>query len=273
VSLYAQDAWSLNPRLQLTAGVRWDHYSDFGDTVNPRLGFLARLPRDLHLKLLYGRAFRAPSFIELHFAFPGFVGNPDLEPSIIHTFEAALGYRRRNLRVSANVYANFLRDFIAAERPLTPAADSRFVNTSGIDAQGVEVELRRSFGPRSSLFANYSYQHAEERATSRRVPSVPSHLANLGGTVALGEHLSLTPTLRLRSSRPRQAIDPRPAMDGTGLLDLNLRVLELYRTLELSATLFNLLDREYASPAPSGGVPGDYPRPGVSALFRARYRF
>jgi len=40
------------------------------------------------LKLLYGRAFRAPSFLELYD--PGF-GNPDLEPEEVDTYQVSLG--------------------------------------------------------------------------------------------------------------------------------------------------------------------------------------
>jgi iron complex outermembrane receptor protein len=50
---YLQDEWDFAPDWSLTTGVRIDEYSDFGTTVNPRVGNTAYR---LTTKLLYGRA-------------------------------------------------------------------------------------------------------------------------------------------------------------------------------------------------------------------------
>jgi len=84
-------------RLELTAAARWEHYSDFGSTVNPKVGLLWSPVDDLNLRATFGRSFRAPGLRELHDAaangptnlnFGGarvltlFLsgGNPDLRP-------------------------------------------------------------------------------------------------------------------------------------------------------------------------------------------------
>nr|MBP9887784.1 TonB-dependent receptor [Leptospiraceae bacterium] len=57
--------------LSITAGVRRDTYSDFGSTINPKTG-LVITPFEktkfgtLAFKVLYGSAFRAPTFQELY---------------------------------------------------------------------------------------------------------------------------------------------------------------------------------------------------------------
>jgi outer membrane receptor for ferrienterochelin and colicins len=85
-----QDEASLAANLDLTAGVRADDYSDFGTTVNPRLALVWQNNPVLTTKFLYGRAFRAPSFSELYNQNnPTILGNPDLEPEIINSFEVA----------------------------------------------------------------------------------------------------------------------------------------------------------------------------------------
>lgn len=63
---YLQDEWSIVPDWSLTTGVRLDEYSDFGATVNPRVGLVWNMGPRLTTKLLYGRAFRPPSFAEQH---------------------------------------------------------------------------------------------------------------------------------------------------------------------------------------------------------------
>ncbi len=268
-SAFVQDVWSPTPRLGVTAGLRFDHYSDFGGTLNPRLAAVVRLPRGVSLKLLYGRAFRSPSFLELFLDFPGYQGTASLKPATIETLEAALVYRKRNLRLSANYYANFLRSFIAPDRPFNPAQDAHIVNMPGIDAQGVELEARRSFGSRHALFASYAYQRPEDHVTGRRLADAPAHLANLGATIGLGDSLSLTPTLLLRGARPRAAGDARPDLRGYGLVNLTLRARNLLRSrLEVDLLARNLFDRRYADPAPANGVVDDYPRPGRALYLR-----
>ncbi len=50
-SAYAQDTWDASERVTVTVGLRWDDYSDFGSTLNPRLALVWRLPSDWNVKL------------------------------------------------------------------------------------------------------------------------------------------------------------------------------------------------------------------------------
>jgi iron complex outermembrane recepter protein len=52
-------------RVELSAAVRYDDYSDFGDTTNPRLGVLWRLTPSVSVRAGYSKAFRAPALVEL----------------------------------------------------------------------------------------------------------------------------------------------------------------------------------------------------------------
>jgi iron complex outermembrane receptor protein len=105
-SLAIQDEWQIARDWQLTAGVRFDHYSDFGATVNPRLALVWDINEQLTSKLLYGRAFRAPNFSELENANnPVLLGKSDLDPEIINTVELAFDYRPfQFLRTGINLY-------------------------------------------------------------------------------------------------------------------------------------------------------------------------
>jgi outer membrane receptor protein involved in Fe transport len=96
---YAQYTWTAAPFLELTAGGRVDSRLPTRVAVSPRLGVLL-VPNDaVTAKLLYGRAFRAPSVRELlvtvdpdpatgDYAFAS--GNPALSPETIDTAEAEL---------------------------------------------------------------------------------------------------------------------------------------------------------------------------------------
>ncbi len=70
VGVYAQEEWSVFPTLTLTGGLRYDHYYDNIDEVSPRAGIVWQPLHKTHLKLLYGRAFRAPNLYELYYSSP-----------------------------------------------------------------------------------------------------------------------------------------------------------------------------------------------------------
>jgi outer membrane receptor for ferrienterochelin and colicins len=48
------------------AGVRYDAYSDFGSSTNPRLALVWKQQAKSSIKLMYSIAFRAPNFLELY---------------------------------------------------------------------------------------------------------------------------------------------------------------------------------------------------------------
>ncbi|WP_230291554.1 TonB-dependent receptor [Croceicoccus sp. Ery5] len=52
-------------RLDLSAAVRYEHYSDFGDTTNPKLGLSWQPFESLTLRGTWGTSFRAPTFNDL----------------------------------------------------------------------------------------------------------------------------------------------------------------------------------------------------------------
>lgn len=49
------------PRLQLSAAGRFDHYSQFGGSINPKLGFAWNMSDHLRLRGSFGTSFRAPT--------------------------------------------------------------------------------------------------------------------------------------------------------------------------------------------------------------------
>ena len=302
-SAFAQDVWNPIQALGITAGVRYDHYDDFGDTVNPRAGVVWRLPKRVHVKALYGRAFRAPTLTELFVdlaSFSNTVGNPGLKPSTVDTFELALGYRDRQTRIGATYFTNVTRDFIVGPVQLrsvdqpTLQFPARFFNSPGFNVRGVELDLKRTFGFDHTVFANYTYQRATERSPDLALvrflgsfgatagARLPSHLATLGGTAGLGRHVSVTPTVLLRGQQPRcgstarsgcVSNDPRKPVAAYGVVNLNVRLKELFDRLEVAATVGNVFDKRYFDPSVFLGVPGDYPKPGRNGLLQVTYKF
>jgi iron complex outermembrane receptor protein len=270
--LHVQDTWTPSAGFAVTAGLRLDRHSDSGGSLNPRLGVVWALPRDLRLKLLYGRSYRAPTFGELFFTLPGYSGRSDLRPSTADTVQAVLSLRRQDVEVDGTVYVSLLRDLIVPQAPYSPLGYSVLANGGGVNARGFELEVRRTFKS-GSAFLTYTFQHPHDRATGRRVAEVPAHLASLGATFNVRDRYSVTPTLVLRSSRARAPGDSRADVDGYGVLDVTAVARNVYKSVGLSLTLGNLFDVDYCDPSPIIGVPGDYPRPGRRILVQATVRF
>jgi iron complex outermembrane receptor protein len=274
-SIFGQEIFNAG-RLGITAGVRLDHYSDFGTAANPRAAVVWRLPSGMYVKALYGEAFRAPSFLELYFDTGGFFeGDRNLRPQKLRTQELALVYTRRRLRLSGDYFHSSTRNLIVPATAVSAealAATTRYVNTPGFDAQGVELELERGIGIDEWLTLNYTFQRPRDRATHLRAPDVPSHLANGAYTKQFGHYITVTPVFQLRGERPRDRLDPRPPYPAYALLNLNVRVKNVWNTLEVALTVNNLFDKRYASPSGVSGIPGDYPRSGRAVFLRAKYK-
>ena len=103
---FLQDVWQISNDWELTAGLRYDDYNDFGDTWNPRLALVWAARHDLTAKVLYGQAFRAPSFAEFRLENnPALLGNDELDPEEMETIELAFDYRpKSNLRLGLNLF-------------------------------------------------------------------------------------------------------------------------------------------------------------------------
>jgi len=283
--LQAQDVWSRSGTLNVTAGVRLDHYSDAGTSLNPRLAIVGALPgwlqrplpkflKDvLSYRIGYARAFRAPTLAELYYDLPGWTSNRALEPTTADSLETALLYKHARLTAEATGFVVLTSNAIGTGLPFDPVGTAVLRNEEGVRAKGIELQATGGFGQHHSFFANYTYQRSRDRGTDALVPGLPSHLANFGVTFVYRERVDATAALSARGSRPRVPQDPRPAVPGYAIVNLNVRVKRIYKTLEANLSFQNLFDKAYFDPSLLGGVPGDYPRAGRRVLLHATLRF
>jgi len=108
VGLFVQDIWSLNSSIDLSGGIRYDYLSDFENQFSYRVGLTGR-KGDVYGKLLYGTAFRVPSYRE-YLDVISF--NVSLQPEHLTTFEAQIGTRFSKGDVNLTVYNNRYDDLI-----------------------------------------------------------------------------------------------------------------------------------------------------------------
>jgi outer membrane receptor for ferrienterochelin and colicin len=175
---FVQDIYNLSKDLVITAGLRYDHYSDFGTTINPRLAVVWTINEKLTSKFLYGRAFRAPAFAETTVTNnPLALGNPNLNPEIIDTFEVAFNYRvNENWLFDANIFRYEIDDFITFV-PDSAALTSVAQNLGRYSGTGIETKIDYLHSKYWTMTINYSYVKAQDDRANRRVGDYPEQIA------------------------------------------------------------------------------------------------
>ena len=269
---YLQDEWNITKDIDLTVGVRHDRFTRFEGTTNPRMGLIWRFVEDAHLKLLFATAFKAPSFQELFLANQTVkIGNSSLDPEKINTYEAGLGYNfTSHIKASMNFFYNRIRDRIKLEDTGSP---KQFQNRAGARIIGVETELKADFGNDNYVFANYTYQDAEDTRNRNRLPDVPVHNGNIGINAAFCKYANANLTTLLSGPRPREDGDTRRDIPGQALVNMTLIGKNFIDNFEVRGSVFNLFDKSYYDPAPQNTVTTDYPQQGRSVTIELRFEF
>lgn len=263
-----QDEWQFAPDWELTGGLRYDHYSDFGATVNPRLALVWAMDYNLTSKLLLGSAFRAPSFGE-EFAQnnPIILGNSLLKPEIIHTAEVAVDYRPNfDLQEMFNVFYYEAKDLI--EYGATTAG-SQAQNLNSQKGYGMELESRWKPIDPLLLSAAFAWQHSEDMRTGASIADAPGRQLSLSLLWKLKPGWSVYGSANWVADRERAAGDSRGQISDYTIVNATVRK-SLGQQWELAASLRNLLDEDAREPS-SGTIPNDYPLEGRSLYAELRY--
>lgn len=269
----AQDEWQLHKNLALTAGVRYDDYSDFGSATNPRLALVWATSENLTTKLLYGSAFRAPSFSELYFKNnPVSLGNPNLKPERIDTLELAFNYRfNPNLQTTLTLFsyeAKEMIDFVADANAPTKTAQ----NIRDQDGDGFELEFSWKPAPQLRLSSSYSSQDATDAKTHALVPDAPRRQVKFNADWEFYHNWYFNTQLDRVSDRPRVITDTRAPVDDYTWINVTLRAKDILPSLDVSLAVRNATDADAREPS-SGRIAEDYRLEARSAWMELRYKF
>ncbi len=245
--LSLQDEWQFASDWELTAGVRYDDYSDFGGSINPRLALVWAARHNLTSKFLYGRAFRAPTFTELYsINNPVALGNRDLHPET----------------------ADDLIEFVPDPGGSTITAQ----NARDQEGYGFEFEMGWDATETLRLFGNYAWQHSEDQKTGERIPEAPGQQLYLGADWKFLPHWSLNPQLNWVADRRRAEGDLRPEVDDYILVDFTLRRKNIFGAFEAAASVRNLFDEDAREPG-DRSISGDLPLDGRSVWAEVSCRY
>lgn len=256
---YLQGEFDIANRLNLTVGLRYDHGSVFGDSVNPRFSLAYRPWSSGSLKLTYGTAFRSPNTYELYYAGAGSAPALSLAPERIHSFEGGFEQRLTEaIAVSGTFFYLRMSDFITGVEGSDGAI--AFENLNRAESRGMEISLNAK--QRNGLMATaaYSYQKGENQATESWLVGSPQHMMQ-GNISAPLFHTGIVGGLEL------QYLSPRLSLAGTELpsyVVLNATWLRknLGRRLDVSASVYNLLNSAIFDPGAQQHVENMLRQPG-----------
>ena len=244
--LSIQDEWSFARHWELTAGVRYDHYSDFGSTINPRAALVWETRPDLTTKFLYGQAFRPPSFAELYSQNNTQVkGNPNTDPETSETFELAFDYEPNiDFRTILSLFYYEIDGIIEFVPPIPVTAE----NSQDRQGEGFEIEATWAILDTLQLRTNFAYQRSEDKHTGEPVPNTPELQFFFNPHWAFLPDWSLDVIYNWVGNRRRLRVDPRPDIDDYGVVHFTVRRKNIGKHWDFAFQVRNLFDEDVREP-------------------------
>jgi outer membrane receptor protein involved in Fe transport len=311
-STHAQLQSTWNEQFSTLAGVRIDHQSEYGASVNPRLGAVWHANAQHHLKVFYGKAFRAPSPEESLSSFGIFDGSRDanglyrgtgfrvpnfsLEPEKAKTLSLTWDWRpRQDLNAVANLYRSRIENLVVTQAstdiyaiPGAILINPETKGNAGMQTQnGLDLMAQWRFqlgGAWSGdLWGSASWVKGridEGDGVEWDIPYVASRKFKLGTTFRYLNRVSITPQLlwvgdTANGRKDRNNPPERLITPGYTLTNLHVgwhKLLDGRATLWLD--IYNLFDkRYYAAGGASSRTFYDMPQQPRTWMASLEYRF
>lgn len=270
-AVYALADVAASEAVRLNGGVRLDGYSTFGSSLNPRAAVILRPYERGNLKILGGKAFRAPSIYELYYNDGGYtqVASPNLAPESMYSFEVEHSHRfSPTVTGLVAVYANYVTNLIVSRGGGTSDDPLHYVNsTSPMLSLGGEIGVRREWRQGWMLQGSYGLQRSRYLASGslhdllafkrdpglRNVENSPDHLASIKAAAPLFAR-GLTAATRLTFEGPRYdryELPTDPAQEKTDpavIWDVVFSGREDRWGVRYSVGVYNVTDWRFALP-------------------------
>ncbi len=260
---YLQDKINLTEELTIFAGIRWDKYSDFGESINPRLAIIYGIDSKSSIKLMYGSAFRAPTFNELfNQNAPTRVGNSNLNAENIETIEIAYYMRGEKWHSDITYFHNTIEDLImlGTNRPVIPQNPFGAVQyeqrSDDNQTSGFELDFGKEITEYLNFSANMTYMISNN-------PEFPDFSGSIALNYQNGNHSTY-----LDASFQDQ-VEVLPNESSYWLLGLTSSY--RWENLKLQLRINNLLNEDYQSYSSSLSL--GIPNSGRTLQCSAIYRF
>jgi len=279
-ALYLQEKYRLNERLTLNAGVRWSRYKVFGNSLDPRVALIYNPVGQLFVKLIYGRAFQAPSyFYRTENRGLGYGAPNGLQAEHLNNYQISVENSFGDhtwLRVSA--FHNKISGLITR-----PSGTTTYQNLQEITTRGVESELRVKPIAELELFANHTLLWAVANRTDSKLLSggklanIPRNalsagakwrcMPKLSGTLYVNWHGAIpSPIVAASTARSNAAY----TIPSAALIHATINAEQLIAGMDARLSIHNLLDkRDWRG----GTTRIPYPQQGRNLLLTLGHRY
>lgn len=243
--------------LNLSAALRYDSHSDFGDHISGRLAASWDVAPEWTARAVLGTGFRAPSLFQLFSSY----GNPDLKEETSQSAE--LGLERRFTGddfIKGTLFYTEIEDRIGYDSWTSTYTQDAGTTTS----KGIELSGHYTLSETISLFGNYTYTDA--KTAGERAERVPRHDLVVGVDALLTDRLSGQVTLQhVADIVPSQYAPTDHKVGDYTLFNASLSY-DLTDTVQLYLRADNLTDEDYETA-------GGFNTPGRSAYLGLKASF
>jgi len=268
----------------ISLGLREEFHSAYGASFVPRAAITSQLG-DFHAKLLYSKAFKAPSILNI-ILFKSKNNDSDkikAENTTVMEFET--GYQfTDNMFFTANLYDISISDPIVYYHDEGEYYD----NFDRIGTRGVEFTYKYKDNKWGYADLTYSfYTPNDNKVIDYAIPNnntallgFPNHKATLNGSINVWENLYINPSAIFYGNKfAYGSIDNNEngvikEFSPVLLLNLNLTYKDLLtKNLNLSLTAFNLLNQNYMYVQPYNSLHAPIPGPTTEIALAMEYSF
>lgn len=203
----------ITSRLRISAGTRIDYFDnlhfDAGTALSPRLAVIIKPYQRGNLKLMAGKAFRAPSQLERYYKSATQIPSGNLEPEQVLSAEAEFTHRFSSA-VSGLItgYSNYVTKLIELT-PYNTDVNQEQNSAAPVLVLGAETEVRHEWQQGWMLSASASVQKARylNDSNRREVPNSPLLLGAAKAMMPLiGRTLNLATRLSIEGPRYDNAL-------------------------------------------------------------------
>jgi outer membrane receptor protein involved in Fe transport len=181
-------------------GARFDNHNIYGDSFVPRIGLTKKIEK-FHFKLLYSKAFRAPSIENINLS-----DSTGMRPERTSVIEFEAGYQLTHKSIlTVNVFDITTRGAIVYYYD----GEDRYHNIGSNGSRGIELEykIKDKWGAVNLNYAFYTvagkgiiddYSVPENSSV---LLAFPAHKINLSASFYLNSHFTVNPSVLFRSER------------------------------------------------------------------------
>ena len=259
ISLYLNDQYAIASDIDISAGLRYDNYNDFGDSISPSLGIVYRATDIIRFKAQYSHAFRAPSWVEL-------TSNNTLKAEKSDTLEFGMVFKEnQDYKLKINTYISQIKDLITKD-----LINNKYIQNSKNKFYGIELET--DYTPNNNIEINFlaSYVNAKD-ADGKSLPDIANILASTALYYDIGNGFNIGSLIKYISSSKRAEGDLRSNFSSSVLYDQTISY--VYKDFTLRLIVKDLFNRGTYYALPQHSTSNNFYAGGRNILLKANMEF